>query len=71
MLSLRIFCGCALKPSLASLPARSIIRANPAVVKGVPRSDVTKDRVRARGALFGPSERAVAGLGLELGALLD
>ena len=27
-------CGCALKASLATFPARSIIRAKPAVVKG-------------------------------------
>jgi hypothetical protein len=33
-------CGCALKGSLATFPARAIIRANPAVVNGVPRFDV-------------------------------
>jgi hypothetical protein len=33
-------CGCALKPSFASAPARPTIRANPAVLKGAPRSDV-------------------------------
>ena len=33
-------CGCALKPSLASLPARSTMRANPAVLKGSPCSEV-------------------------------
>ena len=33
-------CGWALKASLATLPARSIIRAKPAVVDGEPRSDV-------------------------------
>ena len=32
--------GCAWKPSLAALPTRSTIRANPAVVNGAPRSDV-------------------------------
>jgi hypothetical protein len=32
--------GCALNPSFASLPARSTMRANPAVVNGAPRSDV-------------------------------
>ena len=32
--------GCALKPSLASTPARSTMRANPAVLKGAPRSEV-------------------------------
>jgi hypothetical protein len=30
----------ALKPSSAAIPARSTIRANPAVVKGDPRSEV-------------------------------
>jgi hypothetical protein len=34
----RSMCGWALKPSLASVPARSTIRAKPAVVKGAPRS---------------------------------
>jgi hypothetical protein len=33
-------CGCTLKPSLASIPARSTMRAKPAVVKGAPRSEV-------------------------------
>jgi hypothetical protein len=33
-------CGCALKASLASIPARSIMRANPAGLNGAPRSDV-------------------------------
>jgi hypothetical protein len=33
-------CGCALKPSLASTPTRSIIRAKPAVVNGDPRFEV-------------------------------
>jgi hypothetical protein len=33
-------CGCALKPNPASTPARSIILAKPAVVNGVPRSEV-------------------------------
>jgi hypothetical protein len=33
-------CGCALKPSFADSPARSISLANPAVVNGDPRSDV-------------------------------
>jgi hypothetical protein len=33
-------CGCGLRPNLASTPARSIIRAKPAVVNGVSRSDV-------------------------------
>jgi hypothetical protein len=32
--------GCGLKVSLAALPARSTMRANPAVVNGAPRSDV-------------------------------
>ena len=31
---------CLLKPSLASTPARSTMRAKPAAVKGDPRSDV-------------------------------
>ena len=34
-------CGCALKASLATFPARSIIRAKPAAVNGEPRSDVS------------------------------
>jgi hypothetical protein len=33
-------CGWALKASLASTPALSTVRANPAVQKGAPRSDV-------------------------------
>ena len=33
-------CGCALKAKFASLPARSTMRANPAVLKGAPRSEV-------------------------------
>ena len=33
-------CGRALKACLASLPARSIMRAKPAVLKGAPRSEV-------------------------------
>jgi hypothetical protein len=33
-------CGCGLNDSLAATPARSIMRANPAVVNGAPRSDV-------------------------------
>src|SRR3974390_3198144 len=33
-------CGCALKASFASTPARSIILATPAVLKGAPRSEV-------------------------------
>lgn len=35
-------CACALKASFAARPARSIMRANPAVVNGTPRSDVRK-----------------------------
>jgi hypothetical protein len=37
-------CGCALKPSFAKVPARSIMRANPAVLNGAPRSDVGTGR---------------------------
>ena len=33
-------CGCGLIASLALVAARSIMRAKPAVVNGVPRSDV-------------------------------
>ena len=33
-------CGCALKTNLASLPARSTMRAKPAVLNGAPRSEV-------------------------------
>jgi hypothetical protein len=33
-------CGCAFKPGLAALPARSTMRAKPVVVNGAPRSDV-------------------------------
>src|SRR6516164_8417689 len=33
-------CGCGLKPNLATSPARSIMRAKPAVVNGAPRSEV-------------------------------
>jgi hypothetical protein len=36
----RSICGWALKPSFASTPARSTMRANPAVVNGDPRSEV-------------------------------
>ena len=36
----RSMCGCALKASLATFPARSIIRAKPAAVNGAPRSEV-------------------------------
>jgi hypothetical protein len=36
----RSMCGCALNASLAAMPARSIMCANPAVVNGAPRSDV-------------------------------
>jgi hypothetical protein len=32
--------GCALNDNLATLPARSIILAKPAIVNGAPRSDV-------------------------------
>jgi hypothetical protein len=32
--------GCALNASLASIAARSTMRANPAVLKGAPRSEV-------------------------------
>jgi hypothetical protein len=35
-------CRCALKASLATFPARSIIRAKPAVVTGPPRSEVRR-----------------------------
>jgi hypothetical protein len=47
-------CGCALKVNLASLPARSTIRAKPDVVNGAPRSDVN-----TKGDL-GPVRAAVA-----------
>jgi len=33
-------CGCALKANMASLPACSTIRPNPAVLEGAMRSDV-------------------------------
>ena len=36
----RSMCGCALNDSLATLPARSIIRAKPAVVWPQPRRDI-------------------------------
>jgi hypothetical protein len=36
--------GCGLKASLADLPARSTMRAKPAVVNGAPRSDVNTNR---------------------------
>src|SRR5450631_4212126 len=36
----RSICGCTLNPRLASAPARSTMRAKPAVVKGAPRSEV-------------------------------
>ena len=41
-----------MKPSLASSPARSTMRAKPAVLNGAPRSDVDTNADRLTGALL-------------------
>ena len=63
-------CEWALNDSLATFPARSIIRANRAVVNGAPRSEVNTigdfgscPRWSRRRALRNPSVRALAALG--------
>jgi hypothetical protein len=53
-------CGCALIVSLAAMPARSIMRAKPAVVNAAPRSEVnTKGDLES-------TDHSLSGTGLAL-----